>query len=87
MDGPAGGGAAGEDEGGGEEGDDFHSGDCPGPHGRCHACAGHRVEYRETLYLPVAGRVRAVAAPHRCWHCKGRGWGCRATERCTPRHE
>ncbi len=62
--------------------------DCPGPHQQCQACTGRRTEVRETLYVPVAGPAMGVPAPHRCWHCKGRGYLCRAPEdRCTPPHE
>ncbi len=61
--------------------------DCPGPHQQCQACTGQRAEFRETLYVPASGPVHGVAAPHRCWHCKGRGYYCTAEVRCTPPHE
>ncbi|MDT0341688.1 hypothetical protein [Streptomyces litchfieldiae] len=61
--------------------------DCPGPHRQCQACTGQRVEFRETLYVPASGRGVGVAAPHNCWHCKGRGYYCAALHRCTPPHE
>jgi hypothetical protein len=61
--------------------------DCPGPHRQCHACAGQRVEFRETLYVPSAGRAHGVAAAHNCWHCKGRGHYCKSPTRCAPPHD
>jgi hypothetical protein len=59
---------------------------CAGPHRPCQACTGEQVEIRETLYVPVTGRPHGVAAPHRCWHCKGHGHSCAASPRCTPAH-
>ncbi|TDC20521.1 hypothetical protein E1265_21820 [Streptomyces sp. 8K308] len=61
--------------------------ECPGPHRQCQACTGSRIEVRETLYVSSDGRGQGVAAPHRCWHCKGRGYYCTATPRCHPAHE
>ncbi|WP_129841813.1 hypothetical protein [Streptomyces sp. RFCAC02] len=63
------------------------TGDCPGPHRQCQACAGQCVEFRETLYVPASGRGQGLAAPHRCRHCRGGGHTCRAPVPCTPRHE
>ncbi|WP_326597964.1 hypothetical protein [Streptomyces sp. NBC_01803] len=61
--------------------------ECAGPHRQCQACTGQRVEFRETFYVPGSGRAQGVAAPHDCWHCKGRGYACQAFPRCTPPHE
>jgi hypothetical protein len=61
--------------------------ECPGPHRQCRACAGQRVEFRETLYVPASGHAHGVAGAHHCWHCKGRGHYCRSYIRCTPPHD
>ncbi|WP_147472737.1 hypothetical protein [Streptomyces triticirhizae] len=59
---------------------------CPGPHPQCRGCGGQRVDVRETFYLGNNGEAEGVVAPHRCWHCKGRGYTCQSTTACAPPH-
>ncbi|GAB2909613.1 hypothetical protein [Streptomyces mayteni] len=61
--------------------------ECSGHHRQCQACSGSQIEVRETLYLSGDGHAQGVAAPHYCWHCKGRGYSCAAEAPCTPPHE
>ncbi|RBM07229.1 hypothetical protein DEH69_24505 [Streptomyces sp. PT12] len=64
--------------------DDAGEAECPGPHRQCQACGGQTIEFRETLYVPRAGRPMGLAAPHACWHCRGSGHVCEAERRCSP---
>lgn len=59
---------------------------CGGPHLQCQGCLGNREAIKETLYVSGSGQATGVAAAHRCWHCHGSGYYCRAAPPCHPPH-
>ena len=60
-------------------------GKCAGPHAECSACNGHQTVHSSALYVS-GSRGQTAAALRGCWHCRSRGYYCRAEPRCHPDH-
>jgi hypothetical protein len=59
---------------------------CVGPHVECQGCMGSRHMHSMALYVS-GGHGQSAPTLRTCWHCKGRGYSCRATTRCAPPHD
>lgn len=59
---------------------------CQGPHLACDGCCGAGQTDQSTMAVDQYGQVVSAVSAHRCRHCAGRGFYCKATPKCDAPH-